>query len=398
MNRIARAPWTVVAVAALLGLVLGAGVLVVACGQGAATVQSPPPAASPSAAAVSPSPSASALPSIEASPAASALPGVYEDLSGVPTTPELAHRYPIAVMLDDSPAARPQSGLSDASIVFQAPAEGGIPRYMAVFQSGQAPAIGPVRSARLYFVRWAAETQALYAHVGGPMPLRNFLDAGRGGVVNADAMRWASVAFPRTTFRRKPHNSYTSIPKLRNLAKRVGATDDKLAYDPAKAGVRQPFRDGASLDQRGAGGTIKVGYTTERVEYRYDRTANTWDRFVDGREHRDPGKERNAGYGASTKGPAITPTTVVVMLVPIRKATAINGPALGKLEADAIGSNKAWVFADGKLTVGRWTKQSARDRIHLTDSSGAEIVLPRGQIFFQVVPKESAFSHKVAAS
>jgi len=70
---------------------------------------------------------------------------------------ELATRKPIAVMIDDLAAARPQSGLSMANIVYQAPAEGGIPRYMALFQTQAPAAIGPIRSARLYFVAWAEE-------------------------------------------------------------------------------------------------------------------------------------------------------------------------------------------------------------------------------------------------
>lgn len=82
-------------------------------------------------------------------------------------TPAVAKRHVVAVMIDDHPAARPQSGFNDASVVWQAPAEGGIPRYMMWFQDSVPPAVGPVRSARLYFVAWASEWDAVYAHVGG---------------------------------------------------------------------------------------------------------------------------------------------------------------------------------------------------------------------------------------
>ena len=335
-------------------------------------------------------------PGLSPSPDASAAVEAYEHLSGVPTTAALAGRYPVAVMLDDSPAARPQAGLSDASVVYQAPAEGGIPRYMAIFQAGAPKRIGPVRSARLYFVRWASEIEALYAHVGGPLPLREYLDAGKGDVVNADAMRWASPTFARVDWRDKPHNSYTSDPKLRALGRRLGATDAALGYKPADM---WSFRDGAVLEARGPdGGRIRVIYTGEQVEYRYDRATNTWLRSVDGRDHRDPAYTENRGFGAHTSGSRIAPTTVILMVVPIRRSSSVAGPALGRLEADTVGRNTAWIFADGRVMKGSWKKASPSGRTRYYDAAGAEISLPRGQIFVQVVPKLSRVSATVEAA
>lgn len=361
---------------------------------GSAPSPTPPPTASPS-----PTPTAvpatrpPTTPTPSPSPSPSGLPTgqAYEHLSGVPVAEARASAYPYAVMLDDSPAARPQAGLSQASIVWQAPAEGGIPRYMAVFQSGKPGRIGPVRSARLYFVRWASEAHALYGHVGGPPPLLRYLNAGKGGVVNADAFRWAGTTFNRMTWRRKPHNSYTSGRQMTALAKRLGVTS--VRYDPA---TWQRFRDGAPEHERGAdGSTITVRYTSERVDYRYDRAANVWRRSVDGSVQRDPGNDPNRGHGAATDGPVIAPTTVVVMVVPIRRSSSIDGPAMGRLEADAIGDGKAWVFADGHVVAGRWEKRSATARTRFYDAGGDEVVLPRGQMFIQVISKSSALRHTV---
>ena len=380
----------------LLVVLVTLAVALAACGNSTTPLPSATtPGASPSAgasAASSPSPSGDASPS--ASPSSSPGPA-YEDLSGVATTPELAHRYPIAVMLDDSPSARPQAGLAAASIVWQAPVEGGIPRYMAVYQGQDAGSIGPVRSARLYFVRWAAEWTAVYLHAGGPPPLKAFLRGSQKLVLNADGK-----ATRRVTFRRAPHNLYTEGTRLRTWAERnLKATSDRLPYDPATPGVLQPFRDAAAVAERGKdGGSIAITYTSERVGYLYDQATNTWLRTVDGRPHFDAGNGANRGGGAKGAGPRIAPTTVVVMLVPIRVSSSITGPALGRLEADSIGSNKAWIFADGKLVTGRWVKKDAKSRTRFVDAAGAEIVLPRGQIFVQVVSKSSAFSHKVEAA
>lgn len=374
-------PWL-----AAIAVVLAA---VVAC-----TSTSPVPSASTASTRPLTSPTALASASPSASPSPTPQPTAtrfFEDLSGVDTSAELAHRHPVAVMLDDSPAARPQAGLADASLVWQAPVEGGIPRYMAIYQSRLPNSIGPVRSARLYFVRWAAEWQALYLHAGGPPPLRAFLRGSQQLVVNVDGKRTA-----RVSWRRAPHNLYADGPKLRRYGMTIGAADDSLGYDPSAPGRLQPFRDGASLGDRGRdGGTLRISYRAERVDYAYDRASNTWLRSVDGRPHHDAGSDPNAGRGTPGEGPRIAPTAVIVLLVPIRRSERIDGPALGRLEADSIGSNRAWVFADGHVIEGMWVKQDEESRTRFLDAGGAEIVLPRGQIFFQVVPKRSALIHDV---
>jgi hypothetical protein len=362
----------------------------------AASQVSAPPSAVPAAQGPRPSTTPTPRPSVAIVPEPS-VPGpsvpapIHEDLSGIPTTAERAHRYPIAVMLDDAPAARPQAGLAEASIVWQAPVEGGIARYMAVYQAGEPPSIGPVRSARLYFVRWAAEWKALFLHAGGPPPLKLWLRGDQDLVVNADGKRTA-----RVSWRAAPHNLYSTARGLRSYAQQVGARDDRLAYDPAAAGALQPFRDGAPEAARGRDRSrISFTYASERVIYTYDRASNVWLRSVDGKPQFDAGPEANRGRGTKGAGPRIAPTTVIVMVVPIRRSARIDGPALGRLVADSIGSNKAWVFADGRVVSGTWAKKDPTSRTRFLDADGAEIVLPRGQIFVQVIPKTSAFDHTV---
>jgi len=124
-------------------------------GQAATPSGSPIAQASQPAATTSQEPTATPVPTASASPTASPTPTpiptpvtVPAPLTGEPVSPEVAARHPIAVMIDDLRAARPQSGLSSASVVWQAPAEGGIPRYMAIFQDTMPKSIGPVRSSR----------------------------------------------------------------------------------------------------------------------------------------------------------------------------------------------------------------------------------------------------------
>jgi Protein of unknown function (DUF3048) N-terminal domain/Protein of unknown function (DUF3048) C-terminal domain len=389
-----------VAIVLLIGVLGGVGFLLVSGpGRSPATVAAVQPSSPTASGSITPSAAAtggpSAIPSASPLPSPSGPPAIYEDLSGIPSTAELAHRYPIAVMIDDSPAARQQAGLSSASMVWQAPAEGGIPRYMAIFQSGTPPRIGPIRSARLYFVRWAAEWKAVYLHAGGPPPLRAFL-AGRQTLV----LDVPGRATRRVTFRAAPHNLYTEGVRLRHFVERAKrATSARIAYNPTEPGRLQAFRDAASEADRGPDrGSIRVTYTSEVVSYRYDRASNTWLRSVDGRDQHDALATANRGNGTIGSGARIAPTTVVVMVVPIRRSKTIEGPALGRLEADSLGTNTAWVFADGRVTKGTWHKRTPTDRTRFLDAAGHEIAFPRGQIFIQVVPKTSAATFSVEAA
>jgi DUF3048 family protein len=382
-----------VAAIALVFLVLGGGGILLVSRLGApadGALGSPSPTAPVQTAPVaSSSPSPSIGPSASPSPVAA----IYEDLSGIPTTADLAHRYPIAVMIDDSPPARQQAGLSVASMVWQAPVEGGLPRYMAIFQSGTPPRIGPVRSARLYFVRWAAEWKAAYLHAGGPPPLKSFLAGSQTLVLDINGR-----STRRVKFRAAPHNLYSEGERLRRFATEELATSE-LGYDPTEAGRLQPFGDAAVETDRGPdGGTIGISYFGEQVSYRYDRALNAWLRSVDGREHHDAVATDNRGSGTIGAGPRIAPTTVIVMLVPIRRSASIEGPALGRLEADSIGKNTAWVFANGRVTKGTWSKSTPTGRTRFLDAAGTEIVFPRGQIFVQVVPNTTAAKFTVEAA
>ena len=189
----------------------------------------PGPTATPSPFAALPSPSgpalpdgppvASALPKPSASSASSptpSLPSDVSDLTGETVDARLAHRLPLAVIIDDNRIARPQSGFNAAALVYQAPADGGETRYMLVFQADDAKAIGPVRSGRQYFVQWAAEGRAAIGHYGGDRITRAYL-AEHDGVqfTNVDALGKGARAFHRISSRRAPHNGYTSSVALR---------------------------------------------------------------------------------------------------------------------------------------------------------------------------------------
>ena len=297
-----------------------------------------------------------------------------------------ATRHPIAVMIDDQAAARPQSGLADADVFYQALAEGGIPRYMAVFQIGDPKAVGPVRSARRYYVAWAKEWRALYAHAGGaPNALAAIRAANRRSLWDADQFRYSTTLY-RIRERFAPHNVFSTGKKLRALGKRLGATAPFT--EPAWT-----FKEPADLAERPVGGSIVVPYRANRITYRYDRATNRYVRGVTGaKTQRD-----------WTTKKVVAPANVVVLYMgtaPLRNTSSSpHNERKHRIDIDYLGSGKALVFNDGKLTKATWSKKNELAPTRFLYASGPQkgkpIPLVRGQIAIQVVPKSTNVSWKL---
>src|SRR5262249_8533531 len=162
-----------------------------------------------------PAPTVAPQPSAVPAPAGEASAGAFGLARGTLT------RRPIIVMIDNHPDAYPQTGLDRAAVVFEALAEFGVTRFMALYAPGitpDAPQIGPVRSTRLYFVQWAMGFHPLYAHAGGsPQGLE--LVQSTDQLINLDAQFDANIPyFWRSSDRQAPHNLYTSSTKLEQAA------------------------------------------------------------------------------------------------------------------------------------------------------------------------------------
>jgi hypothetical protein len=375
---------------AALAIVVAAQIGTLFPGGAAAGTQVPATAGpEPSQAATEPTPAASESPS-EAPPTAEPPPAlVPAPLTGLPVTPEAAARHPIAVMVDDQFDARPQSGFNSASQVWQAPAEGGIPRYMMLFQDAVPDGVGPVRSARQYYVEWAAEWNSMYVHAGGsPQAIATLNRKGHGEWVwNADQFRWGTGASScgeakgcflwRTTDRFPPHNVYTDGKHLRRLARRLGAADGPLesvwTFGPDKAPELRPN-----------GGTIRIVYPYELVTYKYDSATNTYVRYIDG--SKKPQRDR-------ADGEIIAPKNVVILRM-VFGALNDGHPNKHRLEARNVGKGEAWIATGGVTVKGQWRKKSPTAPTRLFGPDGEPIVLTAGQTFVQVIPTTYTFRIK----
>jgi DUF3048 family protein len=299
-------------------------------------------------------------------------------MTGLLVSPEAALRHPMAIMIDDHIGARPQSGFNAASVVYQAPAEGGIPRYMLVFQDTVPTAVGPVRSARQYFIEWAAEWNAMYAHAGGsPQALDTLRRFGHGQLVwNADEFRWSSAGyFWRVHDRVAPHNLYTDGSHLRKLAPLLGMADGPVTPNWAFAFPRMDA-------ERPTGNVIKVVYPYESITYRYDPTLNKYYRYINGSKR----PQVDAADGL-----AVTPTNVVILRMHFG-ALLNSDPKKHRLEAADVGHGEAWISTGGLTLKGSWRKASASAPTLLFDANGDPVTLTAGQTFVQVLPLTYSFS------
>lgn len=291
-------------------------------------------------------------------------------LTGVEIAPEQANRPILAVVIENHPDARPQSGLGQAGVVYEALAEGGITRFLAFFLENRPSAIGPVRSLRTYFVDWGLEFNAPVAHVGGNADALDMV----GPTGMKDINQFAhGASFYRTRDRVAPHNAYTSADLMDALLK-------KLGYDkPAdfKPSPRKADTPSSNVLHPVIG--INYSYTGYQVEYRYDATCNCYARFLAGQPHID----RNDNQQIKVKN-------VVVEFMPTSYGKSRLGEQTTKMGTP--GSGRAIVFRDGEAIEGTWSKTAHKDRTKLVDASGKEIPLNKGNTWYSIVPTDKTVS------
>ena len=321
-------------------------------------------------------------PDVSPSPTPTPLPtGTVPGIDGTLADAALSFRTPLAVTIDDNVVARPQAGFNAAALVYQAPADGGETRYMMVFQATDAKTVGPVRSGRPFFVRWAAEYRAGFAHYGGDyMTLGQTIPQLRGTLIfDLDALRGSGAAFHRVSSRAAPHNAYTGTAELRRVLLAHGGPALQAPGFDVRAYV-----DDTPLAARPTASTISVPYPRGSADYLYDRSRDLYLRSVAGRAQVDAGD-----------GQRVTTRNVIVLFM--RKSIDPNSePGYARIVLDEIGSGDALVFREGRFWKATWRKPSIGAMTRVFDASGAEIPLVRGRTFIQVVPLGTTISYKAA--
>jgi len=298
-------------------------------------------------------------------------------LTGVQVDPALAQRPVTGIMIENSDDARPQSGLQDAGVVYEAIAEAGITRFLALFQDAQPQYIGPVRSLRPYYIDYAAPFQASIVHVGGsPDALSEVSD---GSFRNLDEFANGAY-FSRITSRYAPHNVYTSFAKLDALNQKKGYTSSLFTSWPRKADKKLAVPTAKTID-------LAISSPDFYAHYDYNTATNSYLRSEGGAPHLDL---VNAG---DKTGVQLQPKVVIAIVVPQSRGALDASGAYYTDYADS-GSGTAYVFQDGGVTVGTWTKGGTTSQISFADANDAPIKLDAGQTWITLVGSQSAVSYK----
>lgn len=285
---------------------------------------------------------------------------IYSPLTGSEVSEADSKRPVTAIMIENSPEARPQSGLKDGGVLFEAIAEGGITRFLVLYQEGQPQTIGPVRSVRPYYVDWLAAFDPTVAHVGGSA---NALKEIRNGSYKDIDQFFNASTYWRSKDRRAPHNVYTSFQKIDELAKQKGYKSSNFTGFPRKDDKKADTPTASTIN-------VPISSALFNVSYTYEPTTNSYLRSQAGKPHVD----REKGQ--------LNPKVVVVVESPM----SIVMEDGYREQIKTIGSGTVRVFQDGIVTEGTWSKTSKKDQITFKDTTGKTIDLNRGQTWITVVP------------
>lgn len=284
---------------------------------------------------------------------------------------EMLDRRPVAVMIDNHADARPQSGINSADIVFEALAEGGITRYMAIFWSEAPEKVGPIRSARNYFLEWLSPYDPVFIHDGCASSSNSDADActhlytySIKDISTYGAWRWNDGT------RISPHNEYSSVTNAWNYAatldwnefpdvkswsfKSDGNTKDTTEADKVKIVFHQRLNNSGAYD----------------VIWTYDADTNTYLRKVGGEIDID-----------QETGTQIWAKNIVVQEVETEDA----GDGTAHIITETVGSGNAVFLIDGKEIEGTWEKKTRTSIISYYDSEGNEIQFNRGRIWIEML-------------
>lgn len=279
-------------------------------------------------------------------------------LTGLPTTTARNDRV-VMVMVNNHSSARPQSGLYKADVVYELLEEGLITRFMAFYQSESPETVGPVRSIRPYNITIAEAFDSIISHCGGSEAALATLKS--GNYADLDEIYRYNKAYWRVTFRKAPHNLYTSVPALRKGAEAMGY--------PVKGKVPAfSFRKETDTVEGENATTIEANYSKDyKAEYYYDAASKQYKRAITGVLLKDR-ETGNQVWAAN-------------VMVVATKHQVID--ANGRLGIDVEGPGEGYLFQRGKAIKITWELKDGMIRAY---KDGKEVPMFPGKTWVNVVP------------
>jgi hypothetical protein len=287
----------------------------------------------------------------------------YVDGHGV-MTPQEQKPEMVGVMIDNSPDVPSQAGLSEAKIVYEALAEGGITRYLAFFEKNQEVSmVGPVRSARKYFLDWLQEYgDAMYLHVGGSPEALAYLK--KSDIFDINEFGWGKY-FWRSSERIAPHNAFTKSENWQAIFDTYGKARAVKDWQGWTFGESVS----STANEQPHQSVLVPYFSSYKILWRYNTSSTVYERLVNNQPDKD--SEKNL----------LTAANIVVQFT---STTIVD--EVGRRDVVTVGSGDVAVLQRGVIIRGTWKKDLVLARTKFFDSQGKEILLVPGKTWVQVVP------------
>lgn len=286
-------------------------------------------------------------------------------LTGLPADPALRDRPALSVKIDAAAEARPQVGLDKADLIFEEVVEGGLVRFMAVFQSKDAPTVGPVRSVRFVDAKLVTPLGGYFAYSGGNPDVVATIKKAPVKLVGFDEL---TKVYTRVRTRKAPHNMLTSTVALyANGGLPAGAPAPQTTFRPAGTPTGAPGAPVVARAQIDLTGNTKTSWA-------YDASSGRWIRSMNGSIHVLEG------------GAAISMANVVVLFVPYKDTNVRDAVGNVSPEPDVLGSGDLAVLTGDRLVRGRWTRPKVEQAPALLDQGGNPVALAPGPTWIVLAP------------
>ncbi len=278
----------------------------------------------------------------------------------------------IAVMVENHVHARPQSGLVDAAIVYEAPVEANYSRFMLVYPKDEdVKKVGPVRSARPYFLDWLSEYgNPMYMHVGGSPAALDLIKEHKIFNLNEFYRGWY---YWRSKDRFAPHNTYTSSELWNKAWDDYYVETETTSTKPWAFDIVEPCIEDESCVHELDVTFLAPNY---KASWKFNTTTLQYERYQVGKRHVDQD---------------LRPIIVDTIIVQHVKSTVLD--AIGRLEIETLGTGPVSVFKDGLKIDGAWVKTDRKQKTRWLDSDGNDITLKPGKIWIEVVNQRAQVEH-----
>ncbi len=294
--------------------------------------------------------------------------GMPSPISGIFYDQEASFPRPMAIVLDNHPASRWQAGINQAEIVYEIEVEFPYTRYLAIYVSESPQQIGPVRSARPYFLDYALEFDAVFVHVGGSNEaLRNIRDYQMASISAMTSNEfWRFYETGKTA----PNNMYTAMENLRSAQSYMQFREE---------GNYEPWlfhEDPTALIEEMSQAVFNVTITYNQhynVIYDYDEEVLAFKRYVNNQLQIDEHDE----------------TAVHAMNILLIKSSKTVLDHEGRLAITTVGSGTGYYITMGRYQKISWEKEGLRDKTYFYDEKGEALIINPGQTWIQVVTQKT---------